>query len=150
MRFAGESWTLGCAQDVSKVAVELEILEPAQIRWRYLRSRCGRLAAAVVAKIFQILLMIAAVAGMTCSAAALAQSEGSDDSFIAAERETVTAPVMIDGRVLFRVRGATAFPADQRAAMIAGRIRALAANESDSAERAAPCRDRILDGHCRW
>jgi small-conductance mechanosensitive channel len=74
--------------------------------------------------------MSAAVAGLTRCGAALAQSEGKDASFIASERETVTAPVMIDGRVMFRVRGVTAFPADQRAAMIASRIRVLAASET--------------------
>ena len=38
----------------------------------------------------------------------------------------VTAPVVIDGDVLFRVRGVSAFPAEQRAESIAGRIRDLA------------------------
>ena len=33
---------------------------------------------------------------------------------IASERQVVTAPVVIDGRVLFRVRGVTAFPAADR------------------------------------
>ena len=89
-----------------------------------------RVIAIAVARCFKILLLLAAVAGITCSADARAQSEGKDDAFIASERATVTAPVMIDGRVLFRVRGATAFPADQRAGSIAGRIRALAANEA--------------------
>ena len=37
-----------------------------------------------------------------------------------------TAPVTIDGRVLFRVRGASTVPATERAAWIAGRIRAVA------------------------
>jgi small-conductance mechanosensitive channel len=130
VQFAGKSWTLGCAQDVSKLAVELEILDPAQIRRRYLRGVCGRVAAGVVARSFSILLLFAAVAGVARSGAALAQSDGKDASFIASERETVTAPVIVDGRILFRVRGVTAFPADQRAAMIASRIRLLAANET--------------------
>jgi small-conductance mechanosensitive channel len=43
-------------------------------------------------------------------------------------------PVTIDGHVLFRVRGVTAYPAAQRAQAIAGRIEALAADESQSAE----------------
>ncbi len=130
MQVAAESWTLSLARDVSKLAFEVEIPDPAQVHRRYLRRGCGRLAAAAVARIFSMLLMFAAVAGLTRCGAALAQSEGKDASFIASERETVTAPVMIDGRVLFRVRGVTAFPADQRAAMIASRIRVLAADET--------------------
>lgn len=128
VQFAGESWTLGCT--VSKLAVELEILDPAEIRRRYLRHGCGRAAAGVVARSFAILLLLAAVAGLTRSGTALAQSEGRDASFIASEREAATVPVVIDGRVLFRVRGVTAFPADQRAVTIASRIRVLAASET--------------------
>ncbi len=94
------------------------------------KSSHGRVIASAVARCFGILLLLATVAGITCSADARAQSEGKDDAFIASERATVTAPVVVDGRVLFRVRGATAFPADQRAGMIAGRIRALAENEA--------------------
>ena len=126
MQFAGESGTLSSAQDVSKLAFESEFLDPAQIRRRYWRRGDGLVAAGFVARSFSILLLLAAVAGLNRSGTALAQSEGKDASFIASERETVTAPVIIDGRVLFRVRGVTAFPADQRAATIAGRIRALA------------------------
>jgi small-conductance mechanosensitive channel len=44
------------------------------------------------------------------------------------EHEIPTAPVMIDGVALFRVRGVSSFPAEQRAAVIAGRIRDMAAN----------------------
>ncbi len=47
-----------------------------------------------------------------------------------------TAPVIIDGVTLFRVRGVSAFPADERAEVIADRIRAVAA---DSGIRRAPC-----------
>ncbi|SEM10911.1 Mechanosensitive ion channel [Syntrophus gentianae] len=48
----------------------------------------------------------------------------------ASEAELVTAPVEIDGQVLFRVRGASSFPADQRAAAIRNRIEAAAADPS--------------------
>jgi len=41
-----------------------------------------------------------------------------------------SAPVEIDGRVLFRVRGTSSFPARVRAAGIAERIRQLAADRS--------------------
>jgi hypothetical protein len=72
-----------------------------------------------------ILLLLAAIAVVTCSGTALAQSEGAearDASLIASERQVITAPVVIDGRVLFRVRGVTALPAAERAATIAQRI----------------------------
>lgn len=126
MQFPDESGTLSFAQNVSKLTFEVEFLDPAWISGRYRSRGYGRLAAGLVARSFAILLLLATVAGLNRSGTALAQSEGKDASFIASERETVTAPVIIDGRVLFRVRGVTAFPADQRAATIAGRIRALA------------------------
>jgi hypothetical protein len=44
------------------------------------------------------------------------------------DAELPSAPVEIDGNVLFRVRGTSAFPAEKRAAAIAGRIEALAAD----------------------
>jgi small-conductance mechanosensitive channel len=44
------------------------------------------------------------------------------------EHDTPTAPVMVDGVQLFRVRGVSSFPAGERARTIAGRIRAIAAN----------------------
>jgi len=107
VQFAGESGSLTFAQAVRKQV--------------FARGRVARRSA--------ILLLLAVVAGVVRCGAALAQSEGSegkDASFIASERETVTAPVVVDGRVLFRVRGVTAFPASERAATIAQRIRAVA------------------------
>jgi hypothetical protein len=44
--------------------------------------------------------------------------------------EIQSAPVVIDGTVLFRVRGASSFPAEQRAASVTGRIEAFARDES--------------------
>ena len=41
-----------------------------------------------------------------------------------------TAPVVVDGVSLFRVRGVTSYPAEQRAAEISSRIRALGSNRS--------------------
>ena len=41
-----------------------------------------------------------------------------------------TAPVIVDGRELFRVGGVSAYPAPERAKTIAERIRALAADKS--------------------
>lgn len=108
MQFAGESGSLTFAQDVRKQVFAL-----------------GR-----VAKSSAILLLLAATAVVICSGAAFAQSESKDASFIASEREVVTAPVVVDGRVLFRLRGVTAFPAADRAATIAQRIRAIAADRT--------------------
>lgn len=107
MQFAAESGSLTFAQPVRNQVFAL-----------------GR-----VARSFAILLLLAAVAGLIRSRAALAQSEGTeakDASLIASERQVVTVPVIIDGRVLFRVRGVTAFPAAERATTIAQRIRAVA------------------------
>ncbi len=41
-----------------------------------------------------------------------------------------TAPVEIDGQLLFKVRGVSSFPAEQRAEAIRGRIEKVAANRS--------------------
>jgi small-conductance mechanosensitive channel len=49
-----------------------------------------------------------------------------------------TAAVEVDGRALFRVRGVSAFPAPARAAAIAGRIEALAADPSVPADAVRP------------
>jgi len=109
VQFAVESGTLIFAQDVRKQM--------------FVRGR--------VARSLAILILVIA----TCFGTAFAQSEGSkakDASFIASELETVTAPVVVDGRVLFRVRGVTAFPAADRAATIAQRIRAVAADAAIS------------------
>lgn len=46
-----------------------------------------------------------------------------------------TAPVVVDGTTLFRVRGVSAYPAERRAAEIAEHIRAVAANRDYSPER---------------
>jgi len=79
-----------------------------------------------VARSSAIPLTLSIVTVVICSGTALAQSESKADSLIASEREVVTVPVVIDGRVLFRVRGVTAFPAAERAAAIAQRIRGVA------------------------
>jgi hypothetical protein len=58
--------------------------------------------------------------------AATAQDEASDVD----EIEVVTAPIAIDGRILFRVRGIPSLPAAERAAGITARIVAAAREES--------------------
>ena len=85
---------------------------------------------AALGRVLKLLLLIAAVAGVLGPNSALAQARGDDLSGIAAEKGIATAPVSIDGRVLFRVRGVTAFPAAERAAAIAVRIRALAGDDN--------------------
>jgi small-conductance mechanosensitive channel len=49
---------------------------------------------------------------------------------VTSEAEFVTAPVEIDGQVLFRVRGTSSYPAEQRAAAIRDRIEAVGADRS--------------------
>jgi small-conductance mechanosensitive channel len=85
---------------------------------------------AALARVLKLLLLISAVAGVVRPISALAQPASDGPSGIAAERGIATAPISIDGRVLFRVRGVTAFPAAERAAAIAARIRALAGDEN--------------------
>ena len=67
-----------------------------------------------------------------------------------ADAEAATAPVTLDGRVLFRLRGVTAFPAEQRAGQIAERIRIVAADRSVSSAsiriEERPGMHRILAG----
>ena len=55
-----------------------------------------------------------------------------------AERAQVTAPVVIDGRELFRVRGFAGYPAEQRAGLIAERIQAAARDASVPSVKLAP------------
>jgi small-conductance mechanosensitive channel len=55
------------------------------------------------------------------------QSQSADS-----EAGAPSAPVVIDGRTLFRVRGSSAFPAERRAAGIAERIKAVAADRTVS------------------
>ncbi|MDC4203218.1 MAG: hypothetical protein MPW17_03090 [Candidatus Manganitrophus sp.] len=52
------------------------------------------------------------------------------------------APVMLDGEVLFEVRGVTAYPAKERAREIAKRIRAIAADPTISPRRSASSKGR--------
>lgn len=125
MQFAAESGSLTFAQPVRNQAF----------------------APGRVARSFAILLLLVAVAGLVRFRAALAQSQGAeatDASLIASERQVVTAPVVIDGRVLFRVRGVTAFSAAERAATIAQRIRAVAE------DRAIPPRAIHLVANDHW
>jgi small-conductance mechanosensitive channel len=76
-------------------------------------------------------IIIAAVWILAVSAHA-ADTTGADQPGI--ETEVIpTADVSVDGAVLFPVRGVTAYPAEKRAEVIAGRIKAVAADHSISA-----------------
>ena len=63
---------------------------------------------------------------------AAAESPGGHPAGPPAEAAVETAPIVLDGKVLFRVRGATAYPAEARAKAISDRIGALARDESVS------------------
>ena len=78
----------------------------------------------ILDKLGAMLLIAALAATSTCSAAQddAAQAPVSDHP----DAKFVTAPVEIDGRILFSVRGVSSLPAGQRAAAIADRIEALA------------------------
>ncbi|MDF3052114.1 MAG: MscS Mechanosensitive ion channel [Geminicoccaceae bacterium] len=80
------------------------------------------------------LLLVAAIGAWT--APAVAQDTSSADRSASAESaaELPTAPVVVDGVTLFRVRGISAYPAEQRAAAIADRIAALASDRTIPAE----------------
>jgi small-conductance mechanosensitive channel len=57
-----------------------------------------------------------------------------DSAAVQTEVVTATAPVMLDGATIFRVRGISSYPAERRAAEIAGRIKALASDRAFPAE----------------
>lgn len=81
----------------------------------------------VFSKIITALIFAASILAASVS---LAQEDGKKaaPAAIHPEAEAQAAPVEIDGAVLFRVRGVSAFPAEKRAAGIAERIKALARN----------------------
>jgi len=91
-----------------------------------LRTRNGRLPAVTVcALVFAALALGTTMTTARARAADDAQTRGADS-----EAELPSAPVVIDGSTLFRVRGTSLFPADRRAAGIASRIRELAADRT--------------------
>jgi small-conductance mechanosensitive channel len=72
-----------------------------------------------------VMAMLAASIGAAVHANAQGQDQPSADAF---EESTPTAPVELDGHVLFRVRGVSSFPADRRAEAIRERIAGAAAD----------------------
>ncbi len=78
-----------------------------------------------------------AVVSLLFAVQALAQSGEST-------RQIPTAPVWVDGKVLFQLRGISAYPAEERAARVRERIIQLARNESIAADEIV---FRQEDGH---
>jgi small-conductance mechanosensitive channel len=74
------------------------------------------------------LLLLTMVATAPAPPVTMAQPTGEEAAIVATEMGANTAPVTLDGKVLFRVRGVSAYPAEQRARAIAERIKALAAD----------------------
>ena len=69
------------------------------------------------------LLMIILIAAGVLACPRAGYSEQSPDRPVAVQEATPhTAPVMVDGRVLFHVRGVEAFPAEERAEKISSLI----------------------------
>jgi len=79
-------------------------------------------------------MLLAALLCMPCTTTA-EQTDGAEEPIDGPEQHPIsTAPVVVDGEVLFSVRGVSAFPADQRARMIAEKIKALARDPSFKAD----------------
>src|SRR6266540_3469147 len=68
------------------------------------------------------LVLLTTVATVVVLPVAMAQPTGEEAAIVATEMDPNIAPVTLDGRVLFRVRGVSAYPAEQRAHVIAERI----------------------------
>jgi small-conductance mechanosensitive channel len=73
---------------------------------------------------YRMLVLFLAMAASACVAATTQEQDGGENP----DAEIATAPVEVDGRVLFRVRGVSSYPAEQRAAAVAHRIEAIAAD----------------------
>jgi small-conductance mechanosensitive channel len=74
------------------------------------------------------LILLITVATMVAPPVTMAKPTGEEATIVATEMGMSTAPVTLDGKTLFRVRGVSAYPAEQRARAIAERIEALAAD----------------------
>src|SRR5262245_13784940 len=94
-------------------------------RMASLRARAYHLATVkprAFARTLMWLTLATLVVSLLASAAPRVLAAGAPDA--------ATAPVVVDGVTLFRVRGLSAYPADERAGAIAERIRAAAADSS--------------------
>jgi small-conductance mechanosensitive channel len=81
-----------------------------------------------------LLLLIAGVGAWNAPAVAQDTSSAERPTFAESAAEQPSAPVVVDGVMLFRVRGISAYPAERRAAEIAHRIAALASDRTIPAE----------------
>jgi small-conductance mechanosensitive channel len=73
---------------------------------------------------------IALLAMLALPASARQQAPSAPADLAQLEQEPPTAPVIVDGVTLFRLRGVSSFPADQRAKVVTDRIREIAANHA--------------------
>jgi small-conductance mechanosensitive channel len=81
---------------------------------------------------FSVILSIFWLLTILCANSLCAAPTGAGDS------SSATAPVRIDGKMLFTVRGISAYPAQERAAVIASRITEIADDAAVSSEAIAP------------
>jgi small-conductance mechanosensitive channel len=85
-------------------------------------------------RLFSAPLFLLAVLASVCLSpvwAAAPEAQSPESAQLMGEADEINvAPVIVDGQTVLRVRGITAFPADKRADLIAGRIRAIAADRS--------------------
>ncbi len=72
---------------------------------------------------------------LLCTSAAVAAATPLEKGAQEYLTEEMSAPVIVDGTVLFRVRGTSAYPADKRAAIVAQRIVSLAADPGFNREQ---------------
>lgn len=78
---------------------------------------------------FSLCVLVLLLVGTTSDMAYAAEQQAPPMSTATAELLPM-APVTLDGRVLFKVRGVTAFPAEQRAGLIEQSLRNVASNEN--------------------
>jgi small-conductance mechanosensitive channel len=78
---------------------------------------------------------VLASVGLSPVSAATPEVPPSETALVAGETAEIdVAPVIVDGKSVLRVRGVTAFPAEKRADLIAGRIQSIAADRSISTD----------------
>ena len=96
------------------------------------------------------LLKAALLAALIAAATATSSGAQTPPQPAAAEADVPTAPVTVDGAVLFRLRGTTSYPAEQRAQMVRQRISEAAADSGLNADAVhvveSPTVSRVLVG----
>ncbi|WP_313951708.1 mechanosensitive ion channel family protein [Accumulibacter sp.] len=81
----------------------------------------------MISGMFRFLLLLTALSATAATSPAVAAATAAaPHDYVHPDAEIATAPVEVDGRVLFRVRGVTSFPAQSRADAIADRIERFA------------------------